>query len=241
MADIPRPAPFSAQDALAALRARLKQSPHLIVIDNLETVLDLESLLPALRDLVDPSKFLLTSRESWHYEPGLYHFNLPELSKANALRLIRYEARLHNLPYLEQASDADLRRIYELVGGNPLALRLVVGQTHVHPLNVILADLTAAQGQKVELLYTFIYRRAWDNFDELTRQVFLAMPLVTDLIGDQASLASLTGLDSARVSDALDRLVALNLVDSRGDLNERRYAIHNLTRTFLQEQVAKWQ
>jgi DNA-binding MarR family transcriptional regulator len=71
--------------------------------------------------------------------------------------------------------------------------------------------------------------------------VFLAMPLVTDLMGDQAYLADLTRLDLAEVGDALDRLVALNLVDSRGDLNERRYAIHNLTRTFLQEQVAKWQ
>jgi DNA-binding SARP family transcriptional activator len=241
MADVPRPTPFSAQDALAALRARLTQSAHLIVIDNLETVVDLESLLPTLRDLVDPTKFLLTSRESWHHEPGLYHFNLPELSEASALRLIRYEAQLCNLPYLAQASDADLRRIYELVGGNPLALRLVVGQTHVHALEVILADLRAAGAKKVQRLYSYIYRRAWDNFDQKTRQVFLAMPLVTDLIGDEASLANLTGLDSAEVGEALERLVALNLVDSRGDLDERRYAIHNLTRTFLQEQVAQWQ
>jgi hypothetical protein len=35
--------------------------------------------------------------------------------------------------------------------------------------------------------------------------------------------------------------VALNLVNSLGDLTERRFAIHNLTRTFLQEQVARWQ
>lgn len=241
MADIPKPTSFSAQDALAALRARLKHSPHFVVIDNLETLVDLGRLLPTLRDLADPTKFLLTSRESWHYEPGLYHFNLPELSKKNALRLIRSEAQLHNLPFLEQASDAELSKIYELVGGNPLVLRLVVGQTHVHALDVILADLMAARGQKIEQLYAFIYRRAWDNFDEVTRQVFLTMPLVTDLISDQAYLAGLTGLDSAQVGDALARLVTLNLVDSRGDLNERRYAIHNLTRTFLQEQVAKWQ
>jgi hypothetical protein len=35
-------------------------------------------------------------------------------------------------------------------------------------------------------------------------------------------------------------LVLLNLVDARGGLHERRYTIHSLTRTFLQEQVAKW-
>jgi DNA-binding MarR family transcriptional regulator len=48
-------------------------------------------------------------------------------------------------------------------------------------------------------------------------------------------------LDPATVSDALDRLVTLNLVDSQGNLSERRYSIHGLTRTFLQEQVGKWQ
>jgi hypothetical protein len=29
-------------------------------------------------------------------------------------------------------------------------------------------------------------------------------------------------------------------VELRGDLRQRRYAIHSLTRTFLLEQVAKW-
>jgi hypothetical protein len=36
-------------------------------------------------------------------------------------------------------------------------------------------------------------------------------------------------------------LVRLNLVDVRGDLQQRRYSIHNLTRTFLHEQVLRWQ
>ena len=240
MVDTSRLTAFSPQNALAALQTRLKQNRHLIVIDNLESLVDLESIMPTLRELANPTKFLLTSRQSWHHEPGLYHFSLPELDATHALRLIRHEAHLHNLPYLENATDDDLRQIYETVGGNPLALRLVVGQTHIHALNVILNDLTAAQGQKAEQLYTFIYRRAWDSFDELTRRVFLAMPLVSDRGGDQAYLANLTALDLANVGDALERLVALNLVDSKGDLHNRRYTIHNLTRTFLQEQVARW-
>lgn len=241
MPDIFNSAIMSVQDVLAGLRARLKQRSHLIVIDNLETVADIERLLPTLRNLVDPSKFLLTSRESLYHEPGLHHFSLPELSKANALRLIRYEARLHNLPYLETAADHELHKVFETVGGNPLALRLVVGQAHVHPLDVILSGLTAVQGQKAETLYTFIYRRAWDNLDEGTRLVFLSMPLVADPGGSLEYLVDVSGLDPATVSDALDRLMRLNLVDSQGDLSERRYTIHGLTRTFLQEQVVKWQ
>jgi len=241
MPDVFNSATTSVPDALAALRARLKQRPHLIVIDNLETVADIESLLPTLRNLVDPSKCLLTSRESLYHEPGLHHFTLPELSEANALRLIRYEAHLHNLPYLETAAAHELHQVFETVGGNPLALRLVVGQAHVLPLDVILNGLTAAQGRKAETLYNFIYRRAWDNLDEATRLVFLSMPLVADPGGSLAYLVDVSGLDPATVSDALDRLVTLNLVDSQGNLSERRYSIHGLTRTFLQEQVGKWQ
>ena len=38
----------------------------------------------------------------------------------------------------------------------------------------------------------------------------------------------------------LDDLVKVNLVDARGDLYQRRYSIHALTRTFLHEQVLRW-
>ena len=241
MPDLAGSASVSFEEKSAALRVRLKQSFHLIVVDNLETVLDLESLLPTLRSLAGPTRFLLTSRQSLHYEPGLYHFDLPALDEANAVRLIRNEAELHNLPHLQSASDDALRRIYRTVGGNPLALRLVVGQTHVHPLDMILTDLAAARGRNVERLYTFIYRRAWEALAEPARQVFLAMPLVSRAGGSLDYLVDMTGLEPGQVGDALLQLTALNLVNSRGDLTERRYTIHNLTRTFLQEQVAQWQ
>ncbi len=240
MPELTKQAPLSLQDSLIALRTKLKEGRHLIVVDNLETIADIEILLPTLRDLSQPSKIILTSRQSLHYESGLYHYNLPGLLEDDTLRLIRHEARLHNLPHLETAKDEDLKKIFELVGGNPLAIRLVVGQTHVHPLDMVLADLEQAQGHKIESLYTFIYRRAWDGLDEITRRVFLAMPLVPEKGGDVAYLTHLTELEEPVVRDTLSHLAILNLVDSYGNLTERRYTIHNLTRTFLQEQVAKW-
>jgi hypothetical protein len=183
---------------------------------------------------------LLTTRQSLHHEHGLYHFPLPELSADNALRLIRYEAELHNSPYLQDAPDADLKEILNIVGGNPLAIRLVVGQSHVYSLDVILNDLAAAQGQTVENLYTFIYRQAWDTLDEVTRRVLLAMPLVAEGEGTLEHLAALSGIEPAALRNALTWLVSLNLVDGAGALADRQFSIHNLTRTFLQEQVLKW-
>jgi hypothetical protein len=227
----------------AMLQQRLRSEPHLIVIDNLESLLDVESLLGLLRELVNPSKFLLTSRISRFYESDIFHFALTELNAEAALALVRQEALVRNQPALAAASDAELQPIYATVGGNPLALRLVVGQTHIHALDQVLTNLHGAQGQRVEQLYHYIYWQAWNHLEPMAQQTLLLMPLVTETGGDLAYLtemAAAAGLSAANVSDALDHLMALSLVDSRGGLHERRYTIHALTRTFLQQQVLRW-
>ncbi len=230
----------TADESLALLKRRLKEQPHLIVIDNLETVVDVHTLLTTLRELANPTKFLLTTRHSLYGELDVFHFQVPELNEANALHLVRTEARRRNLPMLADAADADLRLIYETVGGNPLALRLVVGQALVHPLRAVLEDLTDARGHTIENMYTYIYRRAWDNLDEEDRRVLLMMPLVTEHGGSLDYLSGVGGLDQRELRQVLERLVTLNIVDRRGDLNEYRYTIHGLTRTFLQNQVLRW-
>lgn len=236
-----RPGQLSATQALDALYGRLKSYPHLIVIDNLETVQDIESLLPTLSRLANPSKFLLTSRKRLVTEPDVHNFLIPPLSETNALKLIREEARRRNLSQLKEKEDKELRPIYEAVGGNPLALRLIVGQAHFHHLSMILSDLQAARGESIENLYTYIYRRAWDNLDDVTRRLFLAMPLVTERGGILSHMAHVSELEPSALRKSLRLLITLNLVNVSHESNGSRYTIHNLTRTFLQEQVAKWQ
>ncbi|MEZ4712347.1 MAG: NB-ARC domain-containing protein [Caldilineaceae bacterium] len=231
----------SAAERLQQLQRRLRERPHLIVIDNLETATDVHSLLSTLRTLANPTKFLLTTRHSLFEELDVFHYSVPELGENDALALVHTEAEQRNLALLAEADDADLHRIYETVGGNPLALRLVVGQTLVHPLHAVLDDLTAARGQTIENMYTHIYRHAWDNLDENARRVLVMMPLVTENGSATEYLANMSGLEPGDLRHVLGRLVTLNLVDRRGDLHEYRYTIHSLTRTFLQQQVVRWQ
>ena len=233
-------ASLTPNEAISALESHFKENRHIVVIDNLETVADLTNLLPMLRRFANPTKFLLTTRESLYKEPDIYHFTVPELNQYNALLLVRQESKVRNVRQLIEASDEELYPIIETVGGNPLALRLVVGQTHVHALNEIIDDLTQARNEKAKNLYTYIYRRAWEHMDEPTRRTLAIMPLVTESGGSLAFLATSSQLDSNELNKALDQLVRLNLVDSRGSLNDRRYTIHNLTRTFLHEQVVQW-
>lgn len=225
---------------LETLRRHLKETAHLVVVDNLETVVDIESLLPTLQLLANPSKFIVTSRERIYGEANICHFPVPELTEADTLKLIRQEADMSNLPELAASADEVLAPIYETVGGNPLAVRLVVGQTHVHTLESVLNTLHQAKGETAENLYTYIYRNAWDGLDELSQHVLLASVLLNPMGDDAEYLAQVSELDVGTVRNALNQLVAQNLVDARGDFSGRTYTIHGLTRTFLEEQVALW-
>lgn len=223
-----------------ALRSRLKEQPHVIAIDNLETVTDIETLLPTLQKMANPTKFIVTARDNLYGLGNLYHFKVDELNPPHALQLIRQEAALCGLPVIAMSSDAELLPIVETVGGNPLALRLVVGQTHIYGLQSILYDLRQARSQPAVNLYTYIYQRAWAKLDPLERKALLVMPFAGPDGDDLGYLAEVGDLDLDDLRMALNQLVTLNLVDARGGLNDRRYAIHNLTRTFLLEQVVKW-
>lgn len=228
-------------ERLPLLRSQLKARPHLVVVDNLETLADVEALVAILRELAMPTKFLLTSREGLYAQPDIYNYPVPELSTVDAIGLIRQEARQRNLTALLQASDDELHTVVEIVGGNPLAIRLVTGQIYVYTLEVVLDNLLRARGTQIENLYTFIYRAAWNRLDELTRRVLVAMPLAPASGATLPFLAQISALKEEELTQALEILVRLNLVDVQGDLRQRRYSIHGLTRSFLHEQVLRWQ
>lgn len=141
---------------------------------------------------------------------------------------------------LAEAPDDALHPIYKTVGGNPLALRLVVGQTHIHALHDVLNDLTEAKGKPIESLYTYIYWNAWSALDEPAREAWLLMPLVNGSGMSVAQLADFSEMATDDLRDAVNQLVTLNLIEHQRDLHESRYTTHSLTRSFLQAQVLKW-
>jgi hypothetical protein len=228
------------EQQLVQLRRRLAQVPHLIIVDNFETVLDPQHILPTLHSLANPSKFILTSRRRLIAEPNVHLHAVPELSAEHALTLLRHLAHEQELPALGACTDEDLLPIYAAVGGNPLALLLVVGQTHVRPLRAVLADLAAARTQPQATLFGYIYHQAWQQLTSLERRVLLAVcsAQVTDL--DAATLGKVCGLDEGTITDALQRLIQSNLVFMEGDLETCRYRAHNLTYRFLETAAASW-
>ncbi len=228
------------EQQLALLRLRLAQVPHLITIDNFETMLDPHVLLPVLTSLANPSRFILTSRRRLIGEPNIHLHPVPPLSAENALKLLRQAAEDRELSALAACPDDDLLPIYNAVGGNPLALLLVVGQTHVRPLHAVLKDLAAAPTPPPTTMFGYIYRQAWEGLTAVDRHVLLAVcaAQVTDL--DAASLGALCGLDADVTTTALQRLIQANLVFMESDLDTCRYRVHYLTYRFLQTAAAGW-
>lgn len=229
----------SVPEKQAALVRLLKERACLIVVDNLETVADYEALLPYLRQLANPSKFLITSRLSLQAHSDVYCYSLTELNEADTLTFLRHEAETRGIVRLANAAEAEFREIYAVVGGNPLALKLVMGQVRFLSLAQVLDNLVEAQGKRIDQLYTYIYWQAWQMLDDPSRQLFLTMPTVPN--STFAQLVAISELDADTMQSALSRLIALSLIQVGGELHEPRYRLHRLTETFLMNEVLKWQ
>ncbi len=231
------PSPFSLTELLARLQTHLHQAPHFIVIDNLETLPDIRPILMQINTLARPTRFLITSRRRPFDIPDLHVQSIPSLHREAARALLRHEGHKRNILALQIAEDEQLDRIWQQVGGNPLALRLVAGQLHVHSLPDVLAHLT--QGRQMHQLFDYIYRQAWAGLDGLARRVLIAMSLLPPHGGGVAQIATITELPPASIRDALETLIQVNLVDIRVGPEGARYTIHGLTRAFLHH-IAAW-
>jgi len=240
LSDVDAP-PRPAQDILPVLKARLNRLPHLLIVDNLETAADHQALFPLLRELSQIAWILLTSRVKPYEQPDVHITNLTELSRSDAEALIRGEALRRGIDDLAEAPAEIMVDIYDIAGGNPLALKLIIGQVQVRSLSRVLTDLSEARGKRVEALYEFIYRQGWNLLDDVARFVLLTMPLVATPGTRFEHLAEITDLPNDLLDEALDLLARLSLVQVSGPLDQRRYQIHRLTETFLHKQVTKWE
>ena len=163
-----------------------------------------------------------------------------ELSKEDTFSLIRQQARLRGQNDLAEASEDKLQVIYDVAGGNPLAIKLVVGLTDVYPLTSILADLKKAKTREVSDLYIQIYWYAWNSLSEHGQALLEVMPMVSMIGVTPEKLSVMSGLEEEKLWLAISELVNRSLLDVRGTTWERRYTIHRLTESFLFTEIIRW-
>ena len=219
----------------------LQAEPALLVIDNLESIVHDAALVQGVQALARPSKILFTSRHAVDL-PDLLLVRMDELTWEDSLALLRYEAEQRGFRELGVAPPATLAPLYELVGGNPLALKLVVGQLTSLPLSEVIQRLKQARksSERAEYeLYHYLYWQSWRLLSEPAREVMLTMPVLPQRGANWELLLQASGLSRPQLSDAVNELINHSLLNA-GGWPDKFYSIHQLTHTFLMTEVLKW-
>jgi hypothetical protein len=180
---------------------------------------------------------VFTSRR--HLESAPYPWTvvaLDELAQPDAVALLRHEGSVRGLHDVVEADDDQLRPIYCVVGGNPLALKLVVGQLAALPLDRVLSGLEAAQ-PRTDAFYDYLFGTSWNLLSPLACKLLRHLASLPVEGATWQDLSAGSGLPDEALVTAVAELASYSLLQSAG-LVEKVYTLHPLTRHFVARQDA---
>ncbi len=212
------------------VREILHTGPCLVVLDNLETAMDCGTWPDWFWDMANPSKFLLTSRHWLESGIGPSVISLDQLAERESLALIRHEAYLRGLTEVAGASEDALSQILAVTGGNPLAIKLVVGQLVSLPLDYVLAALDTAE-PGADSFYQYVYRLSWDLISAPARHLLRRMVRLPAGEGTWEALSSISSLSGSALASAIEELTTHSLLQASG-FETKTYHLHPLTYRF---------
>lgn len=213
------------------LAEEFRTKPYLVVLDNLETVDDVRRVAPYLEQLAYPTRFILTARETIPALNTIKQVELNQLSRESSYALVQTTAKDKDVHV------DDPEAIYDLVGGNPLALILVVSLIRYLPLQQVLDSIR--KGTRDDL-YRFIYQNSWSVLPQPAKELLLTIHRVNDR-AEWSWLEMMTGLNETALMEAIQLLLDLSLIQvEQSPTNHFIYSIHRLTSTFLQTEVLGW-
>lgn len=226
---------LAVEEKVARLHPVLNATPHMVVIDNLETFDDVALLLPVLATLKEVTRFLLTSRHSLSKYPFVHRLPIPPLSQADSQALLESELARHGRS-IELETDT-MNQLHHIIGGVPLALKLTAAQLAHLPLSDVMTGLQKANRQTSEHLFTYIYMRTWQLLERPAKVLLLSLLSISPDGEDVAWLRLMSGLPEHEFEAALRQLIAYSLLEVAGSSEMPLYRIHRLTTTFLQTEI----
>ena len=226
---------LAVEEKVRRLQPILAVASYLIIIDNLETLDDVAMLLPALANLKDSARFLLTSRHTLSRYPFVHRLPVPPLSMAASRALL--ESELARRGRHLQLESNTMARLHDIIGGVPLALKLTAAQLAHLPLDEVMAGLRQADRQPSERLFSYIYRRTWQLLDDPAKALLLSLLSISPDGEDVAWLRLMSGLTADEFAPALAQLIEYSLLEVAGPPTAPIYRLHRLTTTFLQTEI----
>ncbi|NLX11436.1 MAG: NACHT domain-containing protein [Chloroflexi bacterium] len=204
------------------LRAYVSTHTVLIVLDHADVLFDSPSALQTLLDLLRAARVILTSRIWAPDQVWLTQITVPELSYQAAFALLEQHA--HTDPDGRRDALDRFDDIWQVVGGNPLALKLLLCAARSLPLPAALraADLDS------------LYRDAWDHLTPDVRRVWLLLLLFERDGASYEQICELARLPERVVDRALTALVRQALLSAHRDqAGSVIYTLQSAARTFL--------
>jgi len=238
--------PSIGQISIEHLSAKKKEVEHLLrqpnhklflIIDNFETIDDPE-LEDWLSSLTEPNKVLITSQkqglESWRV------VNLKRLSDDEAISLIKKYAEAKDLNHLLSVTDEKLLSLVKITGGNPLAIRLAIGQISGGKLSLdqVVENLTENNPTaSIDVVFDLIHETSWASIGAKAQQLLLVTPLFTgsDSI-EKNALQATSGLSKDEYDKAVGTLMEWKLLEPNFD-DINRLVIHPMTRRFVKKKL----
>ena len=225
---------LSTQDKLDGLKKLTDQKRCLIIIDNLETLDEVDKLVPELLKLTGKSKLLFTSRKSLSQYPNVHTVQIPPLSLEDSYTLVDRENKRLGLNL--SLSDEIMTALYQVIGGIPLVLKLATAQFGFVPAEEIIRQLQLGKGN-AKKMYSYIYRQAWELLDDIGKRLLLAMLDVSPDGDDRQWICKMNNLTDDDFTQGLTQLKRLSLVEFSGTIKIPHYRIHRLTTTFLRTDI----
>ncbi|RDI19259.1 AfsR/SARP family transcriptional regulator [Lentzea flaviverrucosa] len=222
--------PSSGEERTMMFRDLLADRKMLVVLDNAASEQQVRPLLPGHPGCC----VVVTSRSRLSGLDTTKRLALQALGPVDAVRLLDRLA--------DAAGDPQVRRIAELCGGLPLALRII--GTKLRSLPNLTADVLATRlhdeqhrldemvaGDR-EVRASFLL--SYSGLDDALRRTFRLLALLPGRTFPSWAVAAALGVDLRTAERLLDRLVEANLLECAG-----RYRFHDLLRLFAQEKAAQ--
>lgn len=222
----------------------LNKASHLVIMDNLESSTEAELMIRSFSNVTGPTRFLLTCRKSLQTNAQVYSVPLFELPFEPSRQLLEFELNRHgrNAPL----SSETFSRLYEWVGGVPLALKLVGAQLAYFPVEDVEASFHSAhntfnshKGSRTEALFSHIYRQTWTALSREAQKLLFSIQFCSSDGETKDWLMKMSGLDPLNFENALRELRNFSLLEIGGKIENPVYRIHRLTQRFLMTDIAQ--
>ena len=218
----------------------LSLRPKIIVLDNLDDQGIPKLFMLKIAQLTRPSKIVIVSRAKLAYDSDCAHVSLGEIEEPASQSVIQERVEKLSIPIAKEEQAGVSRKILDVTGGNPLAIRLAVGLLLNLPVDQIRRTFAESPGKKVEEMYRYIYEQSWKALSAEGRQLLQAMPLVAESGGTFEHLAAISDLSEPNLDNVIQELFDHSLIEMHGSVQEPRYGLHVLTDSFLRSEVLNW-